>query len=136
MDLAKRDTIVYGVTEDVHSMPHDGKDRIFSFGKAAEFMSNTLMLMGAGKNFGIECCSPTKWQKGMSLILPKECDALDKAARRTELKKLQAKRAREIMKGVTFIDRYNHECNITQVNASAILMALFAQRLYARLGAK
>ena len=66
--LAETYTIM-AVVEQVHSMPHDGVSRAFSFG------TNYGMILGALEAIGIPYCTvtPGKWQKAI-------CEAVDKAS--------------------------------------------------------
>lgn len=66
--LAETYTIM-AVVEQVHSMPHDGVSRAFSFG------TNYGMILGALEVMGIPYCTvtPGKWQKTI-------CEVVDKAS--------------------------------------------------------
>lgn len=104
---------VMAVVEQVHSMPHDGISRAFSFG------TNYGMLLGMLETLGVPyiTCAPGKWQKTM-------WEAVDKAAN-TKLTSYNA--ARRLLPNMDF--RRSERCKVYDSNlVDATLLCLYAQR--------
>lgn len=101
------------VVEQVHSMPHDGISRAFSFG------TSYGMLLGMLETLGVPyiTCTPGKWQKTM-------WEAVDKAAN-TKLTSYNA--ARRLLPNMDF--RRSERCKVYDSNlVDATLLCLYAQR--------
>lgn len=104
---------VMAIIEQVHSMPHDGVSRSFSFG------TSYGKILGMFEALGIPyvTCAPGKWQKAM-------CEACDKAAN-TKLTSYNA--ARRLLPNMDF--RRSERCRVYDDNkVDATLLCLYAQR--------
>lgn len=104
---------VMAVIEQVHSMPHDGVSRSFSFG------TSYGKILGMFEVLGIPyvTCAPGKWQKAM-------CEACDKAAN-TKLTSYNA--ARRLLPNMDF--RRSERCKTFDDNkVDSTLICLYAQR--------
>lgn len=101
------------VVEQVHSMPHDGISRAFSFG------TNYGMLLGMLEALGVPyvTCTPGKWQKAM-------WESCDKSAT-TKLTSYNA--ARRLLPNMDF--RRSERCKTFDDNlVDSTLICLYAQR--------
>lgn len=104
---------VMAIVEQVHSMPHDGISRSFSFGMSYG------KILGMLESLGIPyvTCTPGKWQKEM-------WEAVDKAAN-TKLTSYNA--ARRLLPNMDF--RRSERCKTFDDNkVDATLLCLYAQR--------
>lgn len=104
---------IMAVIEQVHSMPHDGVSRAFSFG------TNYGMIIGALEALGIPYATvtPGKWQKSI-------CEAVDKA---DNTKLMHYNAARRLFPDIDF--RRSERCKTFDDNkVDATLICLYARR--------
>jgi hypothetical protein len=125
-EFAEQNEIAFCVLEEVGVMPWDSKQNCYTFGRAVEHMRTLTQVMGAGKEFGLLTPKPTTWQKAMNCVLSDVHKGKTKPERRTLLKQLQAERVKNMFGNVL-------PFKVTQTNASAILLAEYARRLYSRM---
>lgn len=112
-DIAEGRQRTLVLVEQVHSMPHDGVVRAFSFG------TNYGMVLGALEAFGIpySTVTPGKWQKAV-------CEAVDKA---DNTKLMHYNAARRLFPDMDF--RRSERCKTFDDNkVDATLICLYAQR--------
>lgn len=112
-DISEGGLRTMAIVEQVHSMPHDGVSRAFSFG------TNYGKILGMFEALGIpySTCTPGKWQKAM-------WEAVDKA-QNTKLTSYNA--ARRLLPNMDF--RRSERCKTFDDNkVDATLICLYAQR--------
>lgn len=104
---------VMAVIEQVHSMPHDGVKRAFSFGESYGKM------LGMFESLGIPyiTCTPGKWQK----VMWESCDKV------SNIKLTSYNAARRLLPSMDF--RRSERCKTFDDNkVDATLLCLYAQR--------